>query len=58
MKSLVAPASRGAEVVDDRVRDVEAAVAGEAEPEREVGVLEVAEVALVEAADPRNASRR
>lgn len=44
------PADRGAHVVDDRVRHVEAAVAPQAHPEREVHVLEVAEEALVETA--------
>jgi hypothetical protein len=46
----VLPADRGAHVVDDGVRHVEAAVAPQAHPEREVHVLEVAEEALVEAA--------
>ena len=42
---------RRADVVDDRVRHVEAPVAREAQAEGEVGVLEVAEEPLVEAAD-------
>ena len=45
-----APGRRRADVVHDRLGHVEAAVAQESQPEREVAVLEVAEEVLVEAA--------